>query len=83
MLAKRDADLRSWGHRMDDLRLQAFQIYQNVREAQREAPADMDECLEDLYTAADAAYELACRLVVLAGEATSALEESGAPAVIN
>lgn len=68
---------------MDDLRLQAFEIYQSVRQAQRDAPAEMDECLERLYTAADAAYELACGLVILAGDATCVFEKNGVPAVIN
>ena len=68
---------------MDDLRLQAFEIYQLVRQAQRDAPADIDECLGHLYTAADASYELACQLMILAGDASASLEENGVPAVIN
>lgn len=68
---------------MDDLRLRAFEIYQVVRQAQRDAPDEMDDCLEELYKAADDAYELACGLVLLAGEASGALEANGAPAVVN
>ncbi len=83
MVAKRDACIRSWEHRMDDLRLRAFEIYQVVRQAQRDNPDDMDDCLEELYMAADAAYELACGLVLLAGDASGALEVNGVPAVGN